>query len=383
MSSSRPIRIAIAGGGTGGHVLPALSVIEELERRGVEMELLWIGSKTGVEGSEARARGVPFRAVSTGKFRRYPDFRTVTDAVRVPLGVPQAWWILRSFRPDVIFSTGGYVSTPSVVGGTRMAPVLSHEQTAVLGLATRLNGRFVDVQALTFETSLALTKDRSKTVVTGNPVRGSLKEGSRESGLQRFGFRSDMPVLFVTGGARGSSPLNERIEAILDDLLEHLQILHQTGATTDNPDFERLSARRQALPAETRDRYRVVERIRDEMADVYAMADLMLARAGAGTVAEIAYLGKTAILIPLPGSGGNEQLRNAEALSSIDGAVVIDQQDASPTRLREVILDLAANPERRGQIGANAARAGRPDAAARIADQLLALAEQRRARSNR
>lgn len=264
-----------------------------------------------------------------------------------------------------------------------MAPVLSHEQTAVLGLATRLNGRFVDVQALTFETSLALTKDRSKTVVTGNPVRGSLKEGSRESGLQRFGFRSDMPVLFVTGGARGSSPLNERIEAILDDLLEHLQILHQTGATTDNPDFERLSARRQALPAETRDRYRVVERIRDEMADVYAMADLMLARAGAGTVAEIAYLGKTAILIPLPGSGGNEQLRNAEALSSIDGAVVIDQQDASPTRLREVILDLAANPERRGQIGANAARAGRPDAAARIADQLLALAEQRRARSNR
>ncbi|MEZ4530981.1 MAG: undecaprenyldiphospho-muramoylpentapeptide beta-N-acetylglucosaminyltransferase [Thermomicrobiales bacterium] len=383
MSSSRPIRIAIAGGGTGGHVLPALSVIEELERRGVEMELLWIGSKTGVEGSEARARGVPFRAVSTGKFRRYPDFRTVTDAVRVPLGVPQAWWILRSFRPDVIFSTGGYVSTPSVVGGTRMAPVLSHEQTAVLGLATRLNGRFVDVQALTFETSLALTKDRSKTVVTGNPVRGSLKEGSRESGLQRFGFRSDMPVLFVTGGARGSSPLNERIEAILDDLLEHLQILHQTGATTDNPDFERLSARRQALPAETRDRYRVVERIRDEMADVYAMADLMLARAGAGTVAEIAYLGKTAILIPLPGSGGNEQLRNAEALSSIDGAVVIDQQDASPTRLREVILDLAANPERRGQIGANASRAGRPDAAARIADQLLALAEQRRARSNR
>ncbi len=383
MSSSRPIRIAIAGGGTGGHVLPALSVIEELERRGVEMELLWIGSKTGVEGSEARARGVPFRAVSTGKFRRYPDFRTVTDAVRVPLGVPQAWWILRSFRPDVIFSTGGYVSTPSVVGGTRMAPVLSHEQTAVLGLATRLNGRFVDVQALTFETSLALTKDRSKTVVTGNPVRGSLKEGSRESGLQRFGFRSDMPVLFVTGGARGSSPLNERIEAILDDLLEHLQILHQTGATTDNPDFERLSARRQALPVETRDRYRVVERIRDEMADVYAMADLMLARAGAGTVAEIAYLGKTAILIPLPGSGGNEQLRNAEALSSIDGAVVIDQQDASPTRLREVILDLAANPERRGQIGANASRAGRPDAAARIADQLLALAEQRRARSNR
>jgi UDP-N-acetylglucosamine--N-acetylmuramyl-(pentapeptide) pyrophosphoryl-undecaprenol N-acetylglucosamine transferase len=382
MTNNRPIRIAIAGGGTGGHVLPALSVIEELERRGVPVELLWIGSKDGVEGNEARAKGIPFRAVSTGKFRRYPDLKTVTDAVRVPLGVPQAWWILRGFKPDVIFSTGGYVSTPSVVGGTRMAPVLSHEQTAVLGLATRLNARFVDVQALTFDTSLAYTKDSSRTVVTGNPVRGSLKEGTRDGGLARFGFRSELPVLFVTGGARGSSPLNERIEAILDDLLAQMQVLHQTGARTDNPDFERLSARQASLSPNTRQRYRVVERIRDEMADVYAMADLMLARAGAGTVAEIAYLGKTAILIPLPGAGGNEQHRNAEALSSIDGAIVIDQAEASPALLRKLILELSGDPARRTQIGANAARAGRPDAAARLADQLLELANRRRQRSN-
>ena len=378
MSSKQPIRIAIAGGGTGGHVLPAVSVIEELERRGVQMELLWIGSKDGVEASEARARSIPFRAVSTGKFRRYPDFKTVTDAVRVPLGVPQAWWILRAFKPDVIFSTGGYVSTPSVLGGTRLAPVLSHEQTAILGLATRLNARFVDVQALTFETSLAYTKDVSRTVVTGNPVRGSLQQGTRESGLKRFGFRSEFPVLFVTGGARGSSPLNERIEAILDELLAQMQVLHQTGARSDNPDFERLSARQAVLPEETRGRYRVIERIRDEMADVYAMADVMLARAGAGTVAEIAYLGKTAILIPLPGAGGNEQHRNAEALSSIDGAIVLDQSEASPARLRELILELAGDPERRAQIGKNAARAGRPDAASRLADQLLELANKRR-----
>ena len=124
----------------------------------------------------------------------------------------------------------------------------------------------------------------------------------------------------------------------------------------------------------------MVERIREEMADVYAMADLMLARAGAGTVAEIAYLGKTAILIPLPGAGGNEQHRNAEALSSIDGAVVIDQTEASPERLRQVIIDLMSNPLRRQEIGGNAAKAGRPDAAARLADQLLALANARKQR---
>jgi len=377
MSSNRPLRIVIAGGGTGGHVLPALSVIEELEQRGVPMDLLWIGSKNGVEGNEARARGIRFEAVSTGKFRRYPDFKTVTDAVRVPLGVPQAWRILHSFQPDVIFSTGGYVSTPSVIAGTRMAPVLSHEQTAVLGLATRINARFVDVQALTFDSSLAYTKDTRKTVVTGNPVRRSLREGTRQGGLQRFGFRSDLPVLFVTGGARGSSPLNQRIEVILDDLLDRLQILHQTGARTDNPDFEHLSQRQRELPSERRDRYVVVERLRDEMADVYAMADLMLARAGAGTVAEIAFLGKTAILIPLPGAGGQEQHRNAEALSTVDGAVVLDQQEASPQALRTIILDLMSDPVRRSAIGVNATKAGRPDAAARLADRLLELANSR------
>ena len=374
MPSTRPIRIVIAGGGTGGHVLPALSVIEELQGRSIPMELLWIGSKDGVEGNEARARGIPFEAISTGKFRRYPDFKTITDAARVPLGVPQAWRIMRAFHPDVIFSTGGYVSTPTVVAGARMAPVLTHEQTAVLGLATRLNGRFVDVQALTFDSSLAYVKDKQKTVVTGNPVRASLKQGTRAGGLQRFGFRSNLPVLFVTGGARGSSPLNERIEAGLDTLLSVTHILHQTGARADNPDFERLSARKQQLPAALRDRYVVIERIRDEMPDVYAMADLMLARAGAGTVAEIAYLGKTAILIPLPGSGGHEQHRNAEALSSVDGAIVIDQADASPEKLCALITDLLADPARRASIGANAAKASRPDAAARLADQLLELA---------
>lgn len=378
MSETRPIRIVIAGGGTGGHVLPAISVIEELERRRTAMDLLWIGSKTGIEGNEARARGIPFRSVSTGKFRRYPDIKTVADAVRVPLGIPQAWWILRGFRPDVIFSTGGYVSTPTVIGGTRMAPVLSHEQTAVMGLANRLNARFVDVQALTFESSRRYAPNGSRAIVTGNPVRASLETGSRAAGLERFGFDERLPVLFVTGGARGSSPINERIEAILDQLLPVMQVLHQTGARSDNPDFDRLSRRREQVPERLRTRYALVERVRDEMADIYAMSDLILARAGAGTVAEIAYLGKASVLIPLPGAGGNEQHRNAEALASVDGAIVIDQDEATPQRLASMLLDLMADPARRADIGANAMKACFRDAASRLADELLALANRRR-----
>ena len=147
-SDPRPIRIVIAGGGTGGHVLPAVSVIEELKRREVQAAILWIGSHAGVERSAAERMGIPFTAIATGKFRRYLDRQTATDALRVPLGVAQAWRQVRAFKPDVVFSTGGFVSVPTVIAAARIAPILTHEQTTAIGLATKINARFADVLAL-------------------------------------------------------------------------------------------------------------------------------------------------------------------------------------------------------------------------------------------
>ncbi len=377
--ADRAFRLVIAGGGTGGHVLPALAVVEELRDRGRALDPLWIGSAGGVERDAAERAGIPFRTIPTGKLRRYLSAKTPLDLARIPAGVIQARRLLRGFHPDVIFSTGGFVSVPTVVAAARLAPILTHEQTAILGLATRINARLAAVLAVSYDDTARLaTGARARVVVTGNPVRASLSGGDAARGLTTLGFSPTLPVLYVTGGARGASALNQRIGALLPDLLDQCQILHQTGPATANSDAADLARRREAWPPHLRERYRVVEFVRDELADVYAAADLVLGRAGAGTVAELAYLGKPAVLVPLPGAGGDEQTRNGHLLADAGAAVLLPQEEATPHRLREVLLGLLEKREVLPEMGERARRVGRQDAAARLTDELLALAESNR-----
>jgi UDP-N-acetylglucosamine--N-acetylmuramyl-(pentapeptide) pyrophosphoryl-undecaprenol N-acetylglucosamine transferase len=370
------LRMVIAGGGTGGHVLPAVAVIEELELRGQPLDLLWIGSASGLEREEAVARGIPFVAIRTGKLRRYIDPHTVPDAIRIPVGTIEAWRHLRRFGPDVVFSTGGFVSVPSVLASWRMAPAVTHEQTAVLGLANRINARVVRAVAVSF----ADTADRCASVpgnrlhVTGNPVRASLAQGAPAAAAERFGLDPGQPLVYVTGGARGASPINTRVEAVLPQLLQMTQIVHQTGPQTTNNDFQRLCERRSHLPKDLRDRYYVTEYVRDGLADLYAASSLVVSRSGAGMIAELAVLGKPSILIPLPGSGGNEQMLNAAVLGDLGAAVVLDQDDATSDRLLDEIGRLLADPERLASMGEKARAASAADAAARLADLILAVA---------
>jgi UDP-N-acetylglucosamine--N-acetylmuramyl-(pentapeptide) pyrophosphoryl-undecaprenol N-acetylglucosamine transferase len=375
VGNSLGLRLAIAGGGTGGHVLPALAVIDELRRRGVLADVIWIGSREGVERRAAENAGVRFIAIPTGKLRRYLSLRNLTDAARIPLGVFSARRALATFRPSVILSTGGFVSVPTVVAARGIAPVLTHEQTAILGLANRINARFADVIAVSHPgTALLASRLHRRVVVTGNPVRVGLTAGDHARGLLALGFSDAVPVVYVTGGARGASPINQRIAALLPGILDRAQIVHQTGPLSANPDAGNLTQRRASLPVSVRDRYKVVEFIGDELPDVYAAADLVIARAGAGTVAELAYVGLPAILIPLPGARGDEQALNARVLGDAGGAIVIEQSDATPERLQTEILTLLEDPDRRARM-ANAARTvARPDAAARLADELLSLA---------
>ena len=378
VGSTQGLRLAITGGGTGGHVLPALAVVDELRRRGALRELIWIGSSEGVERRAADEASITFVAIPTGKLRRYLSLQNLTDAGRIPLGVLAARRALASFRPDVVLSTGGFVSVPAVVAARGIAPVLTHEQTAILGLANRINARFADVLAVSHSQTASLAgRLHRRVVVTGNPVRVGLTAGDRSRGLQRLGFETTMPVVYVTGGARGASPLNQRIAALLPSILDQAQIVHQTGPPSANADASNLSQMRESLPKAVRHRYHVVEFLRDELPDIYAAADLVVGRAGAGTIAELAYVGLPAILVPLPGARGDEQALNARVLGDVGAAVVIVQQDATPERLQAEILALLDDPERRSRM-ANAARTvARPDAAARLADELLSLARQR------
>ena len=368
-----PLRVVIGGGGTGGHISPAIAVALELRRRG-SVELYWIGSHGGFERDAARENDIPFFAVRTGKLRRYLARQTVLDAFRVPAGVIEARKILRNLRPDVIFSTGGFVSTPSVIAGRMLGiPSITHEQTASLGLATRINARFSDVVALSFagENNVRARK-HARVVVTGNPVRPGLLGGNRDTLRTLYDISVDDPLIYVTGGAQGAHALNEAIAEALPNILKHAIVIHQCGPQAGNGDFQRLMNCRESLDQCMQRRYFPVERVGDELAHIYAAATLVISRAGAGTVAELARLGKASILVPLPGA--TEQYRNAMVLARVEAAIIINQDDLSPEMLVSLVKELVEDTSRISAMAAAALTAAPDDPVIALVDEIYRLA---------
>ncbi len=373
--TEQPLKLVIASGGTGGHISPIIAVLTTLRERCV-VDATWIGGTWGIEREAAARAGVPFVAIQSGKLRRYLSWQTPIDAVRIPMGYAQAYQHLRRIQPAVVFSTGGYVAVPTALAATRLGiPVLTHEQTAQLGLATRIIARSADVLALSFPLPEASHfSGKPRVIVTGNPVRASVFSGDAARGAAHFGLSPEMRTIYITGGARGSSPINERIERALPLLLPSMQVIHATGPTVANGDYTRLRVVREQLPDEWRARYALVETLGDELRDVYALAALVVGRSGAGTVAELAALGKPSILIPLPGTGGDEATRNARVLADANAALLLPQSEATPELLASHIIALLNDHARRARMS-DAARALAPtNAAEKIADALLDLA---------
>jgi UDP-N-acetylglucosamine--N-acetylmuramyl-(pentapeptide) pyrophosphoryl-undecaprenol N-acetylglucosamine transferase len=265
---------------------------------------------------------------------------------------------------------------PTALAAARLGiPVLTHEQTAQLGLATRIIARSAPVLALSFPLPEASQFDgKARVIVTGNPVRATLFGGDAARGAAHFGLSSDVRTIYVTGGARGSSPINERIERALPLLLPSMQIIHATGPTDANGDYPRLRALRDNLAEEWRGRYVIVETLGDELRDVYALAALVVGRSGASTVAELAALGKPSILIPLPGTGGDEATKNARVLADAQAALLLSQSEATPELLASHIIALLNDHARRTRMSAAARALAPTNAADKIADALLALA---------
>ncbi|HKP53191.1 MAG TPA: undecaprenyldiphospho-muramoylpentapeptide beta-N-acetylglucosaminyltransferase [Chloroflexia bacterium] len=377
-------KLIITGGGTGGHVSPAVAVIERLRERsaseGWRLDLLYIGSVAGVERRTMKELGVHYRAIQTGKLRRYLSLQTPVDLlVRLPFGGLQAFRAVRQFRPDAIFSTGGYVCVPTVAAGRMLrVPSLTHEQTALVGLANRIAGRFATKVAVSYPQSVRYFKP-GKVIVTGNPVRPAILRGDAERGAARFQFEASTPTLYVTGGAQGSHAINMAVRDALPRLLECCQVVHQCGEGPDGSgdDLRMLQKAQEELPAPLQARYRLQAYVGEELGDVYALASLVLGRAGAGTVNELANLGKPAILVPLPGAAGGEQEANARALEKEGGAVVILQDDLTPDLLIETVCDLIADTARLTSMREGASRLAMPGAADAIVDALLALGARR------
>lgn len=374
----RKIRVVVTGGGTGGHTYPALTTIRTLRARlavaGTEPELLWVGVAQGLEAKVARQEGIPFKAIVTGKLRRSPNLRelgrNIADAFRIPLGILQAVMIVLRTRPAVVLSTGGYVSVPiGIAAWATRRPLVMHEQTLTVGLANRILARIATRVLLSHESSVDHLPERAKgrAVVTGNPIRPEILAGDRGRALAAYRFDPHLPLVYVTGGAQGAVQVNNLIAEILPDLLPGCQVLHQCGEYS----FERMRQVADGLPGHLRERYRVVDYVHGDMPDVLAAADIVVARSGAGTVAELTALGKACVFIPLIPTGGDEQRQTARHLAEAGAARMVAGADATPARLREEIVTLLQHPDRRQQLADAARQHGRPDAAAAVATALI------------
>ncbi|MBA4336925.1 undecaprenyldiphospho-muramoylpentapeptide beta-N-acetylglucosaminyltransferase [bacterium] len=314
-------RIVFTGGGTGGHIIPNIALINKLKEKYPDISILYIGSKKGPESKMIPKINIAYKGISTGKLRRYFSFKNFTDLFRVPIGMAQAFSVLRAFKPQVVFSKGGYVSIPVMFAARLLKiPTILHESDITPGLANKVSAKKVSVLCLAHHESQRYFMKHKNKIVTGNPVRESVFQGNSEQAYKITGFSKDIPTILIMGGSQGAKHINEDISLAANELTQHYQIIHIAGHGKLQP----------ALPIleEYRSRYKAYEYIDEQLPDFYQITDLVIARSGANTLAEIDALKIPAILIPIGSSASRgEQLLNAFAYQEKhDGTIVIEDE---------------------------------------------------------
>jgi len=351
--------IVFSGGGTGGHVYPGIAVLQAL--RAVlkdEVRFVWIGSRGGIERKIIEGLGVEYRAISTGKLRRYFDWKNLTDLVRIVAGYLQAKRLLKALKPVFVFSKGGFVSVPPVRAARRLGiPVYSHESDLDPGLATRLNLGASRLVFCAYTESVAHFAEgvRPRVIVSGNPVRREMFSGDPGWIRRNWPVPPGARILLVLGGSLGARQVNDAVVEVLPQLQGQVFIVHQTGQEWDPLPDTPWYVSRPYFPV--------------EMPDLYAGADLIFGRAGAGTLWEAAATRVPLILLPLGAGSRGDQVRNAELFASRGAAVVLDAGSAG-AQLVAAVTHLLRDPG--AALSARDALAGfdADGAAARIAAEL-------------
>jgi UDP-N-acetylglucosamine--N-acetylmuramyl-(pentapeptide) pyrophosphoryl-undecaprenol N-acetylglucosamine transferase len=380
-----PVRVIITGGGTGGHVYPALTTINTLRQvlaeRGRELTVVWVGTTGRLEERIAAQEGIEFLPVATGKVRRAKNplgmltWTNLKNLARVPLGAVQSCAIVRRRDPNVVVGFGGYIAVPvSIAAWLLRRPLVIHEQTVRLGLANRLLTRMATATAVSSASTLDLLpgRARGRAELTGNPIRAELFTGEPDRAVAALGldgFDRDLPTVYVTGGALGARQINNLVTESLPWLLKQANVVHQCGSV----DVERVREIAAALSPELAARYHVAEFVGPELPDVFALADVVVARSGAGTIAELAALGKPAVLVPLATAAGDEQSFNARYLAERGAARVLKANPVAED-LRDALGPLIEDAAARAEMSAHARELGRPDAARSLAELILRTA---------
>lgn len=325
-------RIILTGGGTAGHVTPNIALLPGLKELGYDVH--YIGSYNGIEKKLIEQFQIPYHGISSGKLRRYFSLQNFTDPFRVLKGFSEAKKLIKTLKPDVIFSKGGFVSVPVIIAGKQChVPTIIHESDITPGLANKLAIPSATKVCCNFpETLNHLPKE--KAVLTGSPIRRELFSGSREAALQFCGLHEDKPVILIIGGSLGSVVINNVIRSILPELLKNYQIIHLCGKGKLDDSLKNLEG------------YVQFEYIQDELKDLLALSDFVISRAGANSICEFLALHKPNLLIPLSANASRgDQILNARSFERQGYSMVLEEEELTASALLPAIHKLSDKKE--------------------------------------
>ncbi len=325
-------KIIMTGGGTAGHVTPNIALMPGLKDAGYDIS--YIGSYTGIEKQLIEEKGIPYYGISSGKLRRYKSLKNLSDPFRVIKGYFQARKLMKKLKPDIVFSKGGFVSVPVVLAAShKRIPVIIHESDMTPGLANKIAMRGADKICCNFPETLKYLPEK-KAVLTGSPIRKELLSGNRLNACRLCGFNTLKPVILVVGGSTGAVKVNEAVRSILPALLEDYQVVHLCGKGKTDPALNNTPG------------YVQFEYINQEMRDLFALADIVISRAGANAICELLALHKPNLLIPLSANASRgDQILNARSFKEHGYSMVMEEEEITPEKLLSAVNELYNNRE--------------------------------------
>lgn len=359
--------MVFAGGGTGGHVYPALAIIEALQEMG-KFEILYVGGYHGIENKIIPRRGIPFRRIWIAGFQRYFTLKNLLFPVKLIVSLMQSFFILKRFKPDAVVGTGGYVSGPPVYLASRMGiPVLIQEQNSYPGVTTRQLAKYADVVCAAFpEVKDYLPQLKGELLIAGNPVRKSLQITGKSVAAKKWNLDPSRPVIFIFGGSQGARSINQAMGEIAPALMEkyRVQLLWQTG--------ERNFPEMQNWEIAFHPDVHILPYV-EEIDRAYSVADIIVSRAGAITLAELSRAGKPCVLVPYPHAAANHQEHNAASVARAGAALVVKEDENLRENLRAALERLLSDADRARRMRESWEKFSRPDAAEKIAARIIQL----------
>lgn len=326
-------KIIMTGGGTAGHVTPNIALMPKLKELGYEIQ--YIGTENGIERKLIEDENIKYHIISSGKLRRYFDIKNFTDPFKVVKGVFDAKRILKEENPDIVFSKGGFVSVPVVLGAfLNKIPVIIHESDITPGLANKISMPYCTKICVTFPEALNHV-NRKKAVFTGSPIRKELLEGSKIKGKDIAGFKDEKPIILIIGGSLGSRAINNVVREALDELLKMFNVIHVCGKGNLDSNLK------------SKNGYAQFDYVKDELPHLMAAADVVISRAGANVIFELLALKKPTLLIPLSAKASRgDQILNAESFEKQGFSMVLQEEDLNPITLEEKLKVLYNEKEK-------------------------------------